>query len=139
MTIRSYIALIHKDEDSDFGVSFPDLPGCTTAGRSLDEARLFAEEALRLHLQGLAEDGDVVPDPASLDTVMGDVANREAVAVLVVAEEIAPLGIQVDITIPADVLGRIDAFVERHGTNRSDFLVRAAKLEMDARRSDGGG
>jgi predicted RNase H-like HicB family nuclease len=44
--MRYYIAVIHKDADSDFGVSFPDLPGCITAGRTLDEARVMAAEAL---------------------------------------------------------------------------------------------
>ncbi|MBL0942631.1 MAG: type II toxin-antitoxin system HicB family antitoxin, partial [Alphaproteobacteria bacterium] len=36
----NYIALIHKDKNSDFGVSFPDFPGCITAGKTLDEARV---------------------------------------------------------------------------------------------------
>src|SRR5271170_3201260 len=47
--VPHYIGLIHKDADSDFGVSFPDLPGVVTAGTSLDDARLMAEEALALH------------------------------------------------------------------------------------------
>ena len=46
--MRYYIAVIHKDADSDFGVSFPDLPGCITAGRTLDEACAMATEALAL-------------------------------------------------------------------------------------------
>jgi predicted RNase H-like HicB family nuclease len=40
--MRQYIALIHKDADGDFGVSFPDLPGCVSAGSTLDEARELA-------------------------------------------------------------------------------------------------
>jgi predicted RNase H-like HicB family nuclease len=48
--MRQYIALIHKDAGSDYGVSFPDLPGCVTAGLDLDDARRMAEEALALHL-----------------------------------------------------------------------------------------
>ena len=79
----SYIALIHKDADSDYGVSFPDLPGCITAGSSLDEARAMAAEALALHLAGLAEDGDPIPASSLLETVMSDRRNRDAVAVLI--------------------------------------------------------
>ena len=45
-----YIAYLHKDKDSDFGVSFPDFPGCVTAGRTLEEARQMAVEALTLHM-----------------------------------------------------------------------------------------
>ena len=47
---RTYTGLIHKDPDSDYGVSFPDLPGCITAGRTVEEAREMAAEALALHL-----------------------------------------------------------------------------------------
>ena len=53
-----YVALIHKDADSDFGVSFPDFPGLATAGHTLDEARAMAEEALAFHVEGMVEDGD---------------------------------------------------------------------------------
>jgi len=42
---KDYIAYLHKDKKSDFGVSFPDFPGCITAGRTLEEARQLAEEA----------------------------------------------------------------------------------------------
>ena len=53
--MRQYIALIHKQADSDYGVSFPDFPGCIAAGATLDEAREMAEQALAFHLDGLEE------------------------------------------------------------------------------------
>jgi predicted RNase H-like HicB family nuclease len=52
-----YIAYLHKDRKSDFGVSFPDFPGCVTAGKSLDEARRRAPDALAFHIAGMMEDG----------------------------------------------------------------------------------
>ena len=52
-----YIAYLHKEKDSDYGVSFPDFPGCITAGRTLEEARRTAVEALALHIRGMVEDG----------------------------------------------------------------------------------
>ena len=63
--MRYYIALIHKDADSDFGVSFPDLPGCITAGRTLDEARLMADEALAVH--PASHDPAKVPDQTRIE------------------------------------------------------------------------
>jgi predicted RNase H-like HicB family nuclease len=45
-----YIAYLHKDRDSDFRVSFSDFPGCVTAGKTLEEARRMAAEALALHI-----------------------------------------------------------------------------------------
>jgi predicted RNase H-like HicB family nuclease len=128
--MRSYIALIHKDGGSDYGVSFPDLPGCVTAGTTLDEAQAFAEEVLALHLTGMAEDGEAVPDPSSLETVMQDRENRDAVAVLVPAKRPAPRAVRVNITVPEDVLAQVDAYAERHGMSRSGFLVYAAQREM---------
>ncbi|TIM17054.1 MAG: CopG family transcriptional regulator, partial [Mesorhizobium sp.] len=81
--MKQYIGLIHKDADSDFGVSFPDFPGVITAGKDLDDARSMAEEALALHIEGLVEDGGAVPEPSSLEAVMADADNRDGVAILV--------------------------------------------------------
>jgi predicted RNase H-like HicB family nuclease len=66
-THRVYIAYLHKDRKSDFGVSFPDLPGCVTAGKTLDAARCMAAEALALHIGGMAEDGEPIPEPSTID------------------------------------------------------------------------
>jgi len=41
-----YIAYLHKDRDSDYGVSFPDFSGCITAGKTIDETSRMAAEAL---------------------------------------------------------------------------------------------
>ena len=78
-----YIAYLHKDRKSDFGVSFPDFPGCVTAGKTLEEARRMAAEALALHIQGMAEDGETIPEPSTLDDVADDPAMKGAVAFLV--------------------------------------------------------
>ena len=78
-----YIAYLHKDRDSDFGVSFPDFPGCVTAGRTLEEARRMAAEALAMHVAGMIEDGEVVPEPSNLDALKNDPNMKGAVAVLV--------------------------------------------------------
>src|SRR5258708_13893454 len=61
-----YIACLHKDKNSDFGVSFPDFPGCVTAGKTLEEARKLAVEALTLHMAGVIQDGGGVPGRATL-------------------------------------------------------------------------
>ncbi len=51
-----YIAYLHKDKKSDYGVSFPDFPGCITAGTRLEEARRMAAEALSLHIAGMRQE-----------------------------------------------------------------------------------
>ncbi|GGE09359.1 HicB family protein [Aureimonas endophytica] len=128
--MASYIALIHKDAVSDYGVSFPDLPGCVTAGRDLDEARAMAAEALALHLAGMAADGEAIPEPSSLEAVMADAENRDGVAILVEAPAKARKIVRVNITLPEDELERIDAYAEQAGMTRSGFLALSAKRAM---------
>jgi predicted RNase H-like HicB family nuclease len=123
--MRQYIALIHKDADSDYGVSFPDFPGVVTAGRTLDEARALAEEALVFHIEGLIEDEEAIPAPSSLEAVMKDLGNRDGVAILVAAK-----AVRVNITLPEDVLAEIDRYAEDHGFTRSGFLTQAAKRAL---------
>jgi predicted RNase H-like HicB family nuclease len=131
--MRQYIALIHKDADSDFGVSFPDLPGCVTAGTTLEEARDMAAEALALHLEGMEEDGAEIPEPSSLDSVMADAPNRDGVAILVPAPAQAPKVLRVNVTLPSDVLAEIDSYAAANGYTRSGFLALAAKRAMRER------
>ncbi len=82
-----YIAYLHKTRKSDYGVSFPDFPGCITAGRTLEEARRMATEALALHIEGLLDDGEALPEPSVLDSLVRDPALEDAVAFLVPLDE----------------------------------------------------
>ncbi|HEU0150313.1 MAG TPA: type II toxin-antitoxin system HicB family antitoxin [Bradyrhizobium sp.] len=134
--MRYYIALIHKDADSDYGVSFPDLPGVISAGSTLDEARAMAAEALALHLEGMAEDGEAVPEPSSLEVIMSAPENRDGVAVLIPAPAEEVKSMRVNITLPADLLSEIDSQAEREGFTRSGFLANAARTLLAAKADD---
>ena len=123
--MASYITIIHKDPGSDYGVSFPDFPGCVTAGRTLDEARAMAAEALALHIHGLTEDGVALPEPSSLEQAAQHPDFADGVAVLVDAPKQSQT-LRVNITISSDDLAAIDAYASRHGMTRSGFLVRSA-------------
>lgn len=130
--MTDYIALIHKDADSAFGVSFPDLPGCISVGETLEEARANAEEALALHVDGMIEDGEPLPAPSALDEVMANPGNRDGVVILVPLKTTPPRTVRVNITLPETTLREIDAFAETHGYTRSGLLTRAAKQMIDA-------
>ncbi|MCX7111073.1 MAG: type II toxin-antitoxin system HicB family antitoxin [Proteobacteria bacterium] len=56
-----YPIVIHKDTDSDYGVIVPDLPGCFSAGTTLDEAMSMAQDAIECHIGGLLLDGEQLP------------------------------------------------------------------------------
>jgi len=128
--MQNYIGLIHKEADSDYGVSFPDFPGCVTAGVDLDEARALAQEALSFHIEGMVEDGDAIPEPSSLEAVMSDPENRDAVAVLVSVQAPTVKAVRVNITLPEDALREIDRYAASHGLTRSGFLASAARKAM---------
>jgi len=124
----TYIALLRKEKDSDFGVDFPDFPGCITAGKTLEEAHRRAAEALRFHIKGMLEDGDPIPEPSSLDEVVADPSNSDAVPFLVTVPD--PKAKRVNITLPQSDLEAIDDYARQHKMSRSAFLLDAAKRAM---------
>lgn len=60
---RQYLVRVDQEEESDWGASVPDLPGCVATGRTLDSALKRIERAIELHVRGLREDGLRVPPP----------------------------------------------------------------------------
>ncbi len=97
----------------------------------------MAAEALAFHIEGLVEDGEAIPEPSSLEKVMADALNRDAVAILVQVKTHAPKTVRVNITLPEDVLGQIDRYAAAHGFARSGFLMQAARRAMPQDREHG--
>lgn len=126
--MANYIAIVHKEAKSDFGVSFPDFPGCITAGQTIDEAKDMAQDALILHIHGILEDGEQMPTPSKLEDIMADPDYSDATAYLVVSvPEAKPRTVRVNITMPEMTLKQIDAAAKKRGMSRSSFLVHAAQ------------
>ena len=63
---RHYPIVIHKDPDSDYCVVVPDLPGCITAGDTLDDAQNQALEAIQCHVEAMLLDGEPIPEANSI-------------------------------------------------------------------------
>jgi predicted RNase H-like HicB family nuclease len=122
--MKTYIALLRKEEGSSYGVDFPDFPGCITGGETMDVAYREAPEALQLHIKGMLEDGEEIPEPSSLDDIMADPENDGAVPFLVQIPEAKTK--RIDITISEVVLKEIDAYARKHRMSRSAFLTHAA-------------
>lgn len=119
-----YIAYLHKNRDSDFGVSFPDFPGCVTAVKTLEEARRMAAEALSLHIAGMIEDGEKIPSPSTIDDVADDPAIKGAVAFLVPVR--LERTVRVNVTARESQLDKIDLLARSAGLTRSAYMVQAA-------------
>jgi predicted RNase H-like HicB family nuclease len=122
---REYIAYLHKDKDSDYGVSFPDFPGCITAGSTLEEARRMAAEALAFHIQGMREDGEKIPPPSTLDDLRGDPAMKGAVAFLTEVSE-PKKTVRINITARESQIAEIDRRARGAGLTRSSYVVQKA-------------
>ena len=128
----NYIAVVHKEPASSYGVSFPDFPGCITAGKSIDEAKDLAYESLLLHVEGQREDGEPLPAPTNLDDIVANPENADAVAFLVVSVPDAHgKAKRINITMPEEILRRVDAAAKSRGLSRSSYLTRAAQEVME--------
>jgi len=124
--MTTYIALLRKEPTSDFGVDFPNFPGCVTAGKTLEEARTMAAEALELHVEGMLEDREPIPEASSLDAIMSDPENRDAIAFLVEVATKPVKSVRINVMLPQDVVMAID----RVTANRSRFLAEAARAKL---------
>jgi predicted RNase H-like HicB family nuclease len=121
-----YIAYLHKDSKSDFGVSFPDFPGCVTAGKSLDEASRKAPEALAFHIAGMLEDGEKIPKPSKIDDLVADPDRQKAVAFLVTADFTKSKAVRVNVTARENQIELIDRLARQAGLTRSAYMVQSA-------------
>jgi len=126
-----YIAYLHKDGKSDYGVSFPDFPGCITAGSTLEEARRRSAEALSFHISGMQQDGEPLPSPSTLDDLHNDPAMKGAVAFLVEVAE-PEKTIRFNVTARASQLSEIDNRARAARLTRSAYLVHSALGRMTA-------
>jgi predicted RNase H-like HicB family nuclease len=128
-----YFGLMRKEPDSDFSVDFPDFPGCVTAGTTLEEARELASEVLDFHIDGILEDRMYIPAPSSLEAIMSDPENADALPFIVEVPDRQVRAIRVNVTVPEPTLRQIDAFARKHGKSRSALLTEAAcKLIAEA-------
>ena len=120
--------VIHKERKSDYGVIVPDLPGCFSAGTTLDEAIENAHEAIECHLEGLLLDGEAIPERRSLELLQknSDYTGGVWVVVDVDISKLSGKVTRVNITLPERVLAVIDEAARREGESRSGLLARAA-------------
>jgi len=126
MAVVYYPAIIEAGPGPGYGVFFPDLPGCVSAGDTLQEAARNAEIALQLHLTGMTEDGLEIPAASELDDIPRDPSIAEAARAIVRGELPNRLE-RVNITMDEGLLKVIDFVAEARGMTRSGFLAESAR------------
>ena len=125
--MRQYIALIHKDDGSDYGVSFPDLPGGVTAGRDLDDARRWPRRRWPCTWRAWRKTRSRFRSPPRWRQSWLTAKTATRSPSWVKAPPAIAKAVRVNMTIPEDELERIDKFAAEHGYTRSGVLLHAAK------------
>jgi predicted RNase H-like HicB family nuclease len=130
--MKFIIAIEPGTDASAWGVAVPDLPGCFSAGDTLDEAMANARQAIDQHVEIMIEDGTPIPIARSLAVIQADPAYAGwvwAVVDVPVEKYLGPAE-KINITVPRMVLARIDEYAKSQGMSRSGFLVEAARAAM---------
>lgn len=126
----AYLAVL-TFEDDGISIEFPDLPGCLPCADTEEEALRNAQEALGLHLYGMEQDGDPIPEPSSiraLNLASNQVATLVSVYMPLVRSQVKTVLVKKTLTIPA----WINALAEEQHINFSQVLQEALKERIGA-------
>ncbi|CAK9892533.1 MULTISPECIES: type II toxin-antitoxin system HicB family antitoxin [Pseudomonas] len=122
--------VIHKDPDSDYGVTVPDVAGCFSSGATVDEALDNVQEALALHFESLVADEEPLPQSQAIDAHLSNPDYAGGVWAVVDFDVTPYLGksVRFNASLPEFLLQRIDNYVKNHPEqkSRSGFLASAA-------------
>jgi predicted RNase H-like HicB family nuclease len=131
---KKYVAVVHKDKNSEYGVSFPDFPGCISAGKNLDEVYEMAQEALQFHVDGMVEEGLEISEATPMEKIKK--SNRDAEAFILLAVVIPrSMAERINITVPQYVLSKIDGYARSHNETRSGLFSKAALSYVKEKRA----
>ena len=130
-----YVAVIEKEPDSAFGVWFPDVEGCFSAGDTLEEAVANAAAALRQHTEALESAGRYLAAARDVDGVLRDKDVKAAVkkgAVLFSVPLLADAGrtVRINISLDKGLVDQIDAAASKRGLTRSAFIAQATREKI---------
>lgn len=132
MAKQHYVAVLERGLNDSFGVFFPDLPGCVSAGTTAEEAMIEARDALTLHVEGMVEDGLPLPSPSPV-TAFGedDFTGADIVSLFIVPVNVpeAPkeTPMRINVSLLPSLIERIDAAATQHHMTRSAVLAVASR------------
>jgi predicted RNase H-like HicB family nuclease len=138
MVLRYYPAFLIREGENPYGLIFPDLPGCVSAGDTIQEVSASAAEALSLHIDGMLEAGETVPDPSPPDVLLPEWAMDVLPAVYCEVRVLVPVempgkSVRTNITLDEALLSRLDAAAAAEGMSRSGFIAQAIRERLRER------
>ena len=140
--MKRYIALVHHEVGTSYGVMFPDFPGCVSAGDSFDEALANATEALSSHVDLMRADGDAIPEPRELETIRASdeckedsaqfwIDFKDALITMIPLLPPSSKPMRLNISLDEGLVKTIDHVAEVRGMTRSGFLSEAARRAIE--------
>lgn len=122
-----YSIVLHKDSESDYSVTVPDLPGCFSAGNTIEEALSMAKEAIECHIEGMFMDGEAIPksDPIEKHQMNPENAGGIWGIIEIDISQLSSKSKRVNITLPEYLLNTVDNYAKKHGETRSGLLAHA--------------
>lgn len=131
MKDRYLFPAVFEVTDDSIGVYFPDLPGCISVGNDETEAVINAKEALTLHLYGMEEDGEEIPDPSSVRSIQANLEPNEYVVMIEVwmppfRDRMNQRAVKKTLTIPK----WLDDVAKNYDVNYSHILQEALKKHL---------
>lgn len=134
MDTRFYRALILQDEgdtpEQGYGVVFPDLPGCTSSGDTVEHAYEQAFDALALHVEGMLEDGTMPPDPSPFNAPLPQWLSKAPGVIertVLVPVRLPGRAVRISVTMDKGLLAQLDAAAATSGETRSGYISKAVR------------
>ena len=130
---RYYPAVVERGS-SNYGITFPDFPGCVSVGGSIEHAIEHGHEALAAHIELMLEDGDPIPEPSPVDAPLPDWLEGGEVALrTMVRVDLPGRAVRLSITMDEALAGAVDRAAAAQGFTRSGFLAEAARRMLRER------
>ncbi len=125
--MMNFSVVVHKDPDSAYGVTVPDLPGCFSAGDTLDEALENTKEAIECHIEGLLMDEELIPIPQAIEKHAQNPDYSDGIwqSVGVELSKMSGNSKPIEVTLPEKILTQLDNYAKKQGETRSSLLVQA--------------
>ena len=123
--MRYPIVIERGDETHAFGIVVPDLPGCISAGDTMDEAFDMAKEAIEGWIECAMDDGEEIPKPSKMDEI-AELQEFQGWILGTIEVDLSKLSDKVErvnITLPARILRRLDTQAQKAGVSRSGYLA----------------
>lgn len=133
--MAKYFALIHKEAGTDFGISFPDFPGCISAGETFEKCLHNGLEALSAHVALMRREGEQVPDPRDIETLRREedwIDWQDATVTMIPLLPAPATSERLNISMDSGLLEEIDRAADALGMTRSAYLARAAKIALSS-------